>query len=91
MAPCSKPDGAGPFPGVVLLHGCGGIRPHFVQWATGRCGIFRAPLLVLIGGSDDWTPAKKCEDMEARLRLVNPDAQSLRVQVTKVPTMTLMT
>src|SRR5690242_499810 len=28
-----KPDGAGPFPGVVLLHGCGGIRPHFVQWA----------------------------------------------------------
>ena len=28
-----KPDGTGPFPGVVLLHGCGGIRPHFVQWA----------------------------------------------------------
>src|SRR5258708_3531706 len=28
-----KPDGAGPSPGVVLLHGCGGIRPHFVQWA----------------------------------------------------------
>jgi dienelactone hydrolase len=176
-----KPAGAGPFPGVVLLHGCGGIRPHFVQWAgairdmgyvallvdsfrprgisaicassqtmasmtTDRAadaygalrylkGLpfvdgdrvvlmgwshggwttleamaswryrnspdqfhaaiafypycrdalnepFRAPLLVLIGGSDDWTPAKKCEDMQARLRLVNPDAaQSLRVQV----------
>jgi dienelactone hydrolase len=28
-----KPDRAGTFPGVVLLHGCGGIRPHFVQWA----------------------------------------------------------
>ena len=28
-----KPDGSGPFPAVVLLHGCGGIRPHFVQWA----------------------------------------------------------
>ena len=28
-----KPDGAGPFPAVVLLHGCGGIRTHFVQWA----------------------------------------------------------
>jgi dienelactone hydrolase len=176
-----KPDGAGPFPGVVLLHGCGGIRPHFVQWAGAirdmgyvallvdsfrprgisamcassqtmasmttdraadaygalrhlkalpfvdgdrvalmgwshggsttleamaswryrsspdqfRAAIafypycrdalnepFRVPLLVLIGGSDDWTPAKKCEDMQARLRLMNPDAaQSLRVQV----------
>src|SRR5437762_10357646 len=167
-----KPDGAGPFPVVVLLHGCGGIRPHFVQWArairdmgyvallvdsfrprgiTNICadsqtmasmttdrvadaygalrylkgvpfvdgdrvalmgwshggwttleamaprhyrgspdqfraaiafypycrdaltGPFRAPLLVLIGGSDDWTPAKKCEDMQTRLRLMNPD------------------
>jgi len=175
-----KPGGAGPFPAVVLLHGCGGIRPHFVQWArairdmgyvallvdsfrprgiTSICadsqtmasmttdraadaygalrhlkglpfvdgdrvtlmgwshggwttleamasrhyrsspdqfraaiafypycrdaltGPFRAPLLVLIGGSDDWTPAKKCEDMQARLRLMNPDVPSLRVQV----------
>src|SRR2546428_11305816 len=28
-----RPVGRGPFPAVVLLHGCGGIRPHFVQWA----------------------------------------------------------
>src|SRR5213593_2494040 len=28
-----KPDGSGPFPAVVLLHGCSVIRPHFVQWA----------------------------------------------------------
>ena len=175
-----KPDGAGPFPAVVLLHGCGGIRTHFVQWAGAirdmgyvallvdsfrprgirsicassqtmatmttdraadaygalrhlkglpfvdgdrvvlmgwshggwttldalaswhyrsspdqfRAAIafypwcrdaltepFRVPVLVLIGGSDDWTPAKKCEDMQARLRLVNPDAPPLRVQV----------
>jgi dienelactone hydrolase len=172
-----KPDGAGPFPAVVLLHGCGGIRPHFVQWAGTirnmgyvallvdsfrprgissicansptmaamtrdraadaygalrhlkglsfvdgdrvalmgwshggwttleamasphyrsspdqfRAAIafypwcrdaltepFRVPVLVLIGGSDDWTPAKKCEDMQARL---SPDAPPLRVQV----------
>src|SRR5207245_1492183 len=42
---------------------------------------FRVPILVLIGGSDDWTPAKKCEDMQARLGPVNPDAPPLRVQV----------
>ena len=175
-----KPDGAGPFPAVVLLHGCGGIRTHFVQWAGAirdmgyvallvdsfrprgirsicassqtmatmttdraadaygalrhlkglpfvdgdrvvlmgwshggwttleaiasrpyrsspdqfRAAIafypwcrdaltepFRVPILVLIGGSDDWTPAKKCEDMQARLGPVNPDAPPLRVQV----------
>lgn len=175
-----KPDGSGPFPAVVLLHGCGGIRPHFVQWAGAirdmgyvallvdsfrprgissicansqtmasmtrdrvadaygalrhlkglpfvdgdrvvlmgwshggwttleaiasrpyrsspdqfRAAIafypwcrdaltepFRVPILVLIGGSDDWTPAKKCEDMQARLGPVNPDAPPLRVQV----------
>ncbi len=28
-----KPDGAGPFPAVVLLHGCVGIRPHIHAWA----------------------------------------------------------
>src|SRR2546422_10719147 len=42
---------------------------------------FRVPVLVLIGGSDDWTPAKRCEDMQARLGLVNADAPQLRVQV----------
>src|SRR2546421_763374 len=174
-----KPGGAGPFPAVGLLHGCGGIRTHFGQWAGAirdmgyvallvdsfrprgirsicassqtmaamttdraadaygalrhlkglpfvdgdrvvlmgwshggwttleaiasrpyrsspdqfRAAIafypwcrdaltepFRVPILVLIGGSDDWTPAKKCEDMQARLGLVNPDGPPLRVQ-----------
>jgi len=29
----TRPEGAGPFPTVVLLHGCGGIRPHVRYWA----------------------------------------------------------
>lgn len=30
----SKPDGSGPFPAVVLLHGCRGIQPYQRQWAS---------------------------------------------------------
>jgi dienelactone hydrolase len=29
-----RPDGPGPFPAVVALHGCGGIRPRLHQWAS---------------------------------------------------------
>ena len=29
-----RPDGSGPFPAVVALHGCGGIRPRLHQWAS---------------------------------------------------------
>jgi dienelactone hydrolase len=28
-----KPDGAGPFPAVVVLHGCGGLGVHDQAWA----------------------------------------------------------
>jgi dienelactone hydrolase len=29
----SKPDGAGPFPALVLLHGCQGVSPQVKDWA----------------------------------------------------------
>lgn len=32
-AELSKPGGSGPFPAVVLLHGCRGIQPYQRQWA----------------------------------------------------------
>ena len=28
----NKPNGAGPFPAVVLLHTCGGVQPHLFEW-----------------------------------------------------------
>jgi len=28
-----KPDGEGPFPAVVLLHTCGGLQQHVLEWA----------------------------------------------------------
>ncbi len=28
-----KPEGAGPFPAVVMMHGCAGIHPTHVRWA----------------------------------------------------------
>lgn len=31
-ATLSKPQGAGPFPAVVLLHGCGGLRSNGAHW-----------------------------------------------------------
>lgn len=30
----SKPAGAGPFPAVVLMHGCSGIIPTYMRWAS---------------------------------------------------------
>lgn len=30
----SRPQGAGPFPAVVLMHSCFGIRPHQDRWAS---------------------------------------------------------
>lgn len=33
-----KPEGAGPFPAVVLLHSCGGVEGHLYDWS----GFFKA-------------------------------------------------
>ena len=31
----AKPEGKGPFPAVVLLHTCGGLRPHvYTDWTN---------------------------------------------------------
>ena len=33
-AELSTPRGPGPFPAVILLHGCGGVGPHIKDWAV---------------------------------------------------------
>lgn len=37
-ASIEKPEGAGPFPAVVLLHSCAGVASHLYDWA----GFFKA-------------------------------------------------
>jgi hypothetical protein len=54
-----RPDGPGPFPAVVALHGCGGIRPRLHQWAATlhqwgyvvllhRCGMTQAHQIYIV-------------------------------------------
>jgi dienelactone hydrolase len=51
---------AGDFRAAVAFYpGCGG---HGDDWRT------RAPLLVLVGGRDDWTPAEPCRALERQTR-----------------------
>jgi dienelactone hydrolase len=79
--------------GVALYPGCGG---RFGTWSVTRAsgdhgaiteytGVYQpiAPLLILVGDKDDWTPAKPCEELTARAEAagypvsikVYPDAQ----------------
>jgi dienelactone hydrolase len=46
-----KPDGSGPFPAVVLLHGCHGVRPATQRWAAWFHDRGYVTLVV-----DSWTP-----------------------------------
>ena len=57
-----RPEGRGPFPAIVLLHGCSGM------WTRSGKGAFvpGAPLLILAGEGDDWTPAAKCAALQRR-------------------------
>ena len=53
-------QGAGPFRGFVALYpGCGGVERH-AGWAPS------APVLILMGEGDDWTPAAPCRALAAR-------------------------
>ena len=83
------PRGTGPFPAVILLHGCGGIGPNVKEWAVfyPSCTGWKAlpgstPVLMLLGGKDDWTPSAPCEALaksaaeagRSVLAVVYPDA-----------------
>jgi dienelactone hydrolase len=42
----ARPAGAGPFPGVVLLHGCGGFHSSMIAWADRLASFGYATLAV---------------------------------------------
>jgi dienelactone hydrolase len=71
-------QGRGFAAGVALYPAC---AVHYGAWGAGRRiddrhpidnadGVYRplAPLLILIGEKDDWTPAAHCQDLAARSR-----------------------
>jgi dienelactone hydrolase len=80
-----RPDGSGPFPAVVALHGCGGIGPRLHQWASTLQQWGYVVLLV-----DSFTPrgqANICDDVfrvdpqYARM----PDAYAAKAYVARQP------
>ena len=111
-----KPDGRGPFPALVLLHGCQGVVRQTQTWAhwlrergyvalvmdsfgprndpadckgeddsgpstakyPGGCEAYVKelvirPLLLLIGGADNWTPPQYCREMAAAMKARGAD------------------
>lgn len=51
----------------------------FYPYCFDGAGGFTAPLLVLIGASDDWTPAARCSAMVARLQRKSGSAVELKI------------
>ena len=80
-----RPDGSGPFPAVVALHGCGGMGPRLHQWASTLQQWGYVVLLV-----DSFTPrgqANICDDVfrvdpqYARM----PDAYAAKAYLARQP------
>src|SRR3972149_2293030 len=56
-ATLTRPPGRGPFPAVVLLHGCGGVSPQLTRWARWLADRGHAALVV-----DSFGPRKVAGD-----------------------------
>src|SRR6201991_2382088 len=66
-----KPDGSGPFPAVIALHGCGGlngqsdqIQPRYLDWAEQLLKAGNAVLLPDSYGSRELGPQCRVKDKE---------------------------
>jgi dienelactone hydrolase len=62
-----KPEGRGPFPAVVLMHGCGGISQMYSSWAKELNDQGFATLTVDSAGSRNL--GVTCGDREKRMRM----------------------
>jgi dienelactone hydrolase len=62
MEPLAQDKRAGFVAAVALYPGC---ATRLGSWRTGSGGVYRpiAPLLILIGEKDDWTPAEPCRKL----------------------------
>lgn len=70
-----KPEGAGPFPTVIALHGCGGlgghtdpVQPHYRDWAERLLRAGNAVLLPDSYGSRDLGPQCRVREMHVKAR-----------------------
>lgn len=68
MVASAQSQGAPGFAAAVALYpGCNG---RYGDWRPGAAGVYRprAPLLILVGELDDWTPAQPCRELADRSR-----------------------
>src|SRR6201991_3819927 len=70
-----KPDGSGPFPAVIALHGCGGlngqsdqIQPRYLDWAERLLKDGNAVLLPDSYGSRELGPQCRVKEMHVKAR-----------------------
>lgn len=79
----SRPQGAGPFPAIVLLHTCGGVQPHLNMW---RRVLVDAGYVVLL--VDSFTPRgvdSVCERWNISVDQVAADALAAGAFLRKLP------
>ena len=60
-------EGPGFAAAIALYPGC---RARYGNWRPGTAGVYKpvAPLLILVGEKDDWTPAEPCRQLVERSR-----------------------
>jgi dienelactone hydrolase len=92
-AELSTPRGAGPFPAVILLHGCSGVGPHIKDWAVWLRHEGYAALVLdsfggrglkrLCGGSAALTGRMRAPDVYAAARYLKtlPQIDAKRIAV----------
>lgn len=67
-----KPAGAGPFPAVVLLHGCSGIYPSDARWASQLTDWGYVTLML-----DSFGPRSVFDVCREPMSVVSPDTRAL--------------
>ena len=67
LEPFAQEKRAGFAAAIALYPGCGF---RYGDWRPGTAGVYKsaAPLLILVGEKDDWTPAEPCRQLAGRSR-----------------------